>query len=81
MIKNLIKCKYGTFDLELHEDGSVVVSSFQKKEPITGLGDVVAAATSAVGIRPCGGCKKRQQAMNQMFPFGQNPAGGETKSQ
>jgi hypothetical protein len=46
-----------------------------------GLGDVVAAATSMVGIKPCGGCKQRQEALNKMFPFGQNPAGGEPKSE
>ena len=33
-----------------------------------GAGDKIAAATSAVGIKPCGGCKKRQKKMNQMFP-------------
>jgi hypothetical protein len=37
---------------------------------LRGLGDVVAAATKAVGIRQCGGCKKRQEALNQAFPFG-----------
>lgn len=50
-------------------------------QKIRGLGDVVAKATSAVGIKPCGGCKKRQEALNKMFPFGQNPAGGEQKSE
>ena len=33
-----------------------------------GLGDVVAAATGAVGVKPCGGCKKRQQALNRATP-------------
>lgn len=28
------------------------------------LGDKVAAATKAVGIRPCGGCRKRQRRLN-----------------
>jgi hypothetical protein len=34
-----------------------------------GLGDVIAAATSAVGIKPCGGCKERQEALNKLVPF------------
>lgn len=34
-----------------------------------GAGDVVAAITRAVGIKPCGGCKRRQQKLNQLFPF------------
>lgn len=36
--------------------------------PEVGLGDVVASATGAVGIRPCGGCKKRQEALNRRTP-------------
>jgi hypothetical protein len=48
---------------------------------IRGLGDVVAKATSAVGIKPCSGCKKRQEALNKMFPFGGDPAGGAPKSE
>jgi len=38
-----------------------------------GLGDVVAGATRAVGIQPCGGCKQRQAALNrwvQLVPRG-----------
>jgi pantoate kinase len=31
-----------------------------------GLGDVVAAMTSAVGIRPCKGCKRRQAWLNKI---------------
>lgn len=38
--------------------------------PLRGLGDVVAAVTSAVGITPCGGCKQRQAALNRLVPFG-----------
>lgn len=34
-----------------------------------GLGDTIAAFTSRVGIRPCGGCRKRQQQLNEMFPY------------
>ncbi len=36
-----------------------------------GLGDAVAAITQKVGIQPCGGCKKRQEALNrvQLNPF------------
>jgi hypothetical protein len=29
------------------------------------LGDAIAAATSAVGVRPCGGCKRRQEKLNR----------------
>lgn len=33
-----------------------------------GLGDLVAKATSAVGIKPCQPCKQRQAALNRMAP-------------
>ena len=41
-----------------------------------GLGDVIASATKAVGISPCGGCQQRQDALNRLVPFagGASPA-------
>ena len=29
------------------------------------LGDAIAAATSGAGVRPCGGCKRRQEKLNR----------------
>jgi hypothetical protein len=37
--------------------------------PVRGLGDVVAKVTSAVGIKPCGPCKRRQEALNKLLPL------------
>ena len=37
--------------------------------PSRGVGDVVKRATSAVGIKPCGGCQKRREMLNRMMPF------------
>jgi len=37
--------------------------------PSRGLGDTIAKITNAVGIKPCGGCKKRQKKLNKMFPY------------
>lgn len=36
---------------------------------LRGVGDVVARATSAVGIKPCAPCKQRQATLNRWFPF------------
>ena len=41
-----------------------------RPKKIKGLGDVVATVTSAVGIEPCEGCKKRQEKLNKLIPFG-----------
>lgn len=35
---------------------------------VRGVGDLVAKVTSKVGIKPCGGCKKRQAVLNHYFP-------------
>jgi hypothetical protein len=46
----------------------------RKPQGWRGLGDVVAAATKAVGIRQCGPCRKRQEALNRLVPFAnENP--------
>ena len=41
---------------------------FMSDEEI-GLGDVIKRATSAVGIKPCGGCQKRAERLNQTIRF------------
>ena len=33
----------------------------------TGLGDVIHRGTAALGIPQCGGCKKRQEMLNQVL--------------
>jgi hypothetical protein len=35
-----------------------------------GLGDAVKRATSSVGIKPCGGCQRRAEALNRKIVFG-----------
>lgn len=38
-------------------------------EEEVGLGDVIKRATSAVGIKPCGGCSRRAAALNRWMVF------------
>lgn len=33
-----------------------------------GLGDLVADATKAVGIKPCAGCEERRKKLNRAVP-------------
>ena len=40
-----------------------------------GLGDTVAKVTKAIGVKPCGRCQKRQQKLNEMFPYKDNKNG------
>lgn len=53
-----LRCACGT-TLRSHEDA--------KKS--RGLGDTIAKVTSAIGIKPCGGCKERQEWLNRAFPY------------
>jgi hypothetical protein len=41
----------------------------QPKQKSRGLGDTIARLTKAVGIKPCGGCKSRQAALNKLVPY------------
>jgi hypothetical protein len=34
-----------------------------------GLGDAIKRVTSAMGVRPCGGCEKRAAALNRWLTF------------
>lgn len=38
-------------------------------EELSGAGDVVKRVTSALGVRPCGGCERRAQMLNRWFPI------------
>ena len=38
-------------------------------EKSRGLGDTIAKMTSKLGIKPCGGCKKRQEKLNKIVPY------------
>ena len=41
-----------------------------EREPMAGLGDVVAKVIHAVtGIEPCDACKQRRAKLNRLFPF------------
>jgi hypothetical protein len=83
MTRTTISSREGVWKLELHPNGEVRVVSFERSTPkappapppapMRGLGDAIARATTAVGIRPCGGCKKRQEALNRLVPFKENP--------
>jgi hypothetical protein len=42
-------------------------------EDTIGLGDVITRVTYAVGISPCGGCKRRAAALNRWVAFTRRP--------
>jgi len=60
-LKAMLKEKRGNVPCIAHE--SAVSNN------VDGLGDMVAKLTSAVGIKPGSGCKKRQAWLNKLIPF------------
>lgn len=66
--------KDGAFTVEATKEGTVSVLSFvpasESLAPMRGLGDAVAKVTKTLGIKECGGCTKRREALNKMVPFG-----------
>lgn len=68
----IINGRAWTVDLQLKEPpeivGWTVEDLGQPAAAEPGLGDAVAAATKAVGVRPCGGCARRQAVMNAATP-------------
>ena len=50
----------------MKKDTGLSVVGFQKSR---GLGDTIAKITTAIGIKPCGKCKKRQAQLNKRFPY------------
>jgi hypothetical protein len=47
---------------------SIRLPGFVSEEQV-GLGDVIKRATSALGIRPCGGCERRAAQLNRRVIF------------
>ena len=52
---------------DLHRSNQI--SKGESTDKSKGLGDTVAKITKAVGIKPCGKCKKRQALLNKAFPY------------
>jgi hypothetical protein len=49
-------------------EGDLSPCECSPNKPAPGLGDAVASATKAVGIKPCAPCAKRQAALNRATP-------------
>ena len=55
--------------IRANSKGEVFVGGVKSSGRSRGLGDTVAKMTKAVGIKPCGGCKKRQEILNRAVPY------------
>jgi hypothetical protein len=48
--------------------GNICARCPQYDGPIRGFGDVVHAVTKVAGIKACGGCQQRRDALNRALP-------------
>lgn len=48
---------------------NTTIVRIDREEQSKGFGDTIAKLTSAIGIKPCGGCKERQAKLNEWFPY------------
>ena len=59
----------------MHDRGGGSAKQFRSRLPgqlvddAEGLGDVIKRVTAAVGVKPCGGCERRAQWLNERFPL------------
>ncbi len=59
--------------LALQKLGRSVGVTIRRFDPTSrGLGDVIAKATTAMGLKPCGKCKQRQKKLNTLVPTPEN---------
>lgn len=63
---------FADYDGPVHDaDGNEVghVTMTIKHPESRGLGDTIEKATSALGIKSCGGCKRRRDKLNKLIPY------------
>tara|TARA_A200000159_G_scaffold4938_1_gene4615 strand:- start:1516 stop:1782 length:267 start_codon:yes stop_codon:yes gene_type:complete len=49
--------------------GIITVPTQATPKHSRGLGDTIAKFTTKLGIKPCGGCKQRQEKLNKFLPY------------
>jgi len=66
--KPVLKCSICGERIVVH-DGNIPFARMRHTCRFRGAGDLIAGVTSALGIRPCRRCKRRQERLNRLIPF------------
>lgn len=64
---NLVRKKQELY--KLMNDPEIPKSDKPADNKSKGLGDSIKKVTDKLGIKQCGGCKKRQDKLNRLFPY------------
>lgn len=51
------------------DSAETVILPQEGEKQVSGVGDVIKAITTAIGITPCSECEERRKKLNRMFPF------------
>ena len=51
----------------------VEINKLMPNNKSKGLGDTIKKVTDKLGIKQCGGCKRRQEKLNRLFPYQKEP--------
>lgn len=60
--------RFGTFIVRMGKDHATVEREGKALAPEPGVGTVIAKVTTAAGVKPCGGCKRRQAQLDKATP-------------
>jgi hypothetical protein len=68
------------FGLPWGFDGDGRLAGDSPDGKLRGAGDVIAGAAKAIGIKPCGGCLKRQEELNRLSQAAARAVGAVVKT-
>lgn len=60
--------RFGTFIVRMGKDHATVEREGEPPPFEPGVGTVIAKVTTAAGVKPCGGCKRRQAQLDKATP-------------
>lgn len=69
MISFVIRALQVPGDKKSYQLAMSILKEIQSKTVPRGIGDSIARLTKFFGIEPCGGCEKRRQTLNRIFPY------------
>jgi hypothetical protein len=67
-VETRLSNRFGTFIVRMGPETATVEREGAPVPAEPGIGTVVAKVTSAAGVKPCGGCKKRKEALDKATP-------------
>mgnify|MGYP003674410340 CR=1 FL=1 len=71
--RKVILNKISQFEKDEHIKQLENIKNKIPKPKSKGVGDTIKKVTNALGIKQCGGCKRRQEKLNRLIPYKEEP--------